>query len=344
MCVNLACRYLYSNHVIMTKQEFFELADRYSMYQCTEEEKKLYEDFCNQMSDQDALKSWDMDEMEATRIRLLSNLDARMSINEVPQKQSWKPVLSIAASVVLILGMAWFFYQQNQAADVEQPSVQLVEKQTRAGQKLSVTLPDGSKVRLNAESEISYFENFSKSSREVHLKGEAFFEVVKNPKKPFRVITEGMTTTVLGTSFNVDAYEQTEKVTVATGKVEVALRKKHKANGTKVYITPKEQAAMTANGDGLMVNTVELEDILAWKENKLVFRNVSLLEASQELEKWFGVEINFANDKIKECKFSNVYSNEALENILKELKFILNVEYEMSDNNTITLTGSGCSI
>lgn len=328
----------------MTKQEFFELADRYSMYQCTEEEKKIYEEFCNQMSNQDALKSWDVDEMEATRIRLLSNLDARMSITEVPQKQSWKPVLSIAASVVLILGMAWFFYQQNQALDMEQPSVQLVEKQTRAGQKLSVTLPDGSKVRLNAESEISYFENFSKASREVHLKGEAFFEVVKNPKKPFRVITEGMTTTVLGTSFNVDAYDRAEKVTVATGKVEVALNSKATTKTPKVYITPKEQAAMTANGDGLMVNTVELEDILAWKENRLVFRNVSLLEASQELEKWFGVEINFDNDKIKECKFSNEYSNEALENILKELKFILNVEYEMSDNNTITLTGNGCSI
>lgn len=314
------------------------------MYQCTEEEKKLYEEFCNQMSEQDAMKSWDVDEMEATRIRLLSNLDARISIDEIPQKKSWKPALRIAASVALILGLTWFFYQQNETADVGQPSIQLVEKRTSAGQKLSVILPDGSKVRLNAGSEISYVEGFNKAIREVHLKGEGFFEVIKNPKKPFKVVTENMTTTVLGTSFNVDAYDQSEKVTVATGKVEVALRKNTTTNGAKVYITPKEQATITASGDGLNVNTVELDDVLAWKDNRLVFRNVSLLEASEELEKWFGVEIRFANDKIKECKFSNEYSNEALENILKELKFILNVEYEMSDGNIITLTGNGCSI
>ncbi|MEQ6122507.1 FecR domain-containing protein [Reichenbachiella sp. MALMAid0571] len=328
----------------MTKQEFFELADRYSMYQCTEEEKKLYEQFCNQMSEHNVIDSWDVNELEETRIRLLSKLTERIVSDEQPTRQYWKSTLKIAASITVIFGLTWFFYQKDSVYP-EQDSLQLVEKRTSAGQKLTVVLPDGSTVRLNSESEISYNENFSNSIREVQLKGEAFFDVVKNPNLPFKVITENLTTTVLGTSFNVDAYNAADqKVTVATGKVEVELNNTSDSKKSKVFLIPRQQVVVSETSNDLIVNTVELEEALAWKDNRLVFKNVSLLEASKELEKWFGVKIKFSNEKIKSCKFSNVYSNEPLEKILKELKFILNVDYEISKENIITLTGNGCTI
>ncbi len=328
----------------MTKQEFFDLADRYSTYQCTEEEKKLYEQFCNEVSSHNVIDSWNVSNLEGTRIRLLSNLTERIAADEEPQRHFWKSTLKVAASIAVIFGLTWFFYQ-NDSATTEPNSIQMVEKRTSAGQKLTVVLPDGSTVRLNSESEISYNENFSNSIREVQLKGEAFFDVVKNPNLPFKVITENLTTTVLGTSFNVDVYDVTDqKVTVATGKVEVELNNIKDSNKSKVFVTPSQQVIIAKTSNDLVVNTVELEEALAWKDNRLVFKNVSLLEASKELEKWFGVKIKFSNEKIKSCKFSNVYSNEPLEKILKELKFILNVEYEISKENIITLTGNGCTI
>ncbi len=116
--------------------------------------------------------------------------------------------------------MAFFQFPQ----DVEQiPTIVQIEKSTEPGQKLSFHLEDGTKVILNAGSKIWYPSNFNIHEREVILEGEAFFEVSKDASRPFRIVTESVVTTALGTSFNINAFPSNENIEIAlvTGKVSV---------------------------------------------------------------------------------------------------------------------------
>ena len=131
--------------------------------------------------------------------------------------------LLVAASVVLVMGILWYQYQgsakgrraDTYAALIKEAKGELEEARSTVEKPLVVQLPDGSKVTLSKDSRLSYGKKFDGNKREVFLSGEAFFEVAKNPARPFLVYSNGLITKVLGTSFKITAFEQDTRVVVA---------------------------------------------------------------------------------------------------------------------------------
>ena len=173
----------------------------------------------------------------------------------------------------------------DKSADAVTPA-QLMALSVPRGQDYHLTLADGTQVWLNAESRLEFPDRFNGNTREVRLKGEAYFEVKKDAKRPFIVHTDYLTTRVLGTSFNVRAYSRKDaSVTLVSGRVQV------KADDLTQVLSPGEQAALT--GSQLAVKAVDTYPITQWKEGFFYFDNESLFSIMQELARWSGVNVSF---------------------------------------------------
>lgn len=249
------------------------------------------------------------------------------------RKRSW---IRIAATVMLIAaaGFMAFWLTDSEPADIAH---KYVISQTLTGQTAKVNLPDGSVAYLNAGSSLKYAETFGTDTREVILTGEAFFEVTRDTLHPFLVKTGDVTTQVLGTSFNVRAYENPE-VTVATGKVSVSI------NGTneRVFLNPGQQA--TRNLETGSLETREVNPILytSWKDEVLVFDEFSLAEAAIMLERKYHVSIDIQNRSLADCVMVGQHQNKSLENLLLAMQYVLEFEYEFTSPKAVTITGKGC--
>ena len=184
------------------------------------------------------------------------------------------------------------------------------------------------------------------------MEGEAFFEVEHlSEDHPFEIMSGDTKTTVLGTSFNVRAYpeEQRVEVTVETGKVAFeSLKAKEKKNAEG----PAEVKKVLLNkGDSGLFDKVErsiirkeekIENANSWKTGQLTFSNTELRDVKEALERYFDIKISTSDEKILNCHFTGVYQKPELEQILEVLKFSLDIEIEERQNE-FTLKGEGCS-
>lgn len=238
--------------------------------------------------------------------------------------------LRVAASFLILATVALAFYSFNNESNENE--IPLITKSNPNGFKSTFQFPDGTIVKLNAGSTLKYPEQFNDTKRLVSLEGEAFFDVVRDESRPFIVQSKDISTTVLGTSFNINASDDLVTVAVATGRVQV------EGGGKKVLLTPGEMASYRDNQ--LSQSTVNLEKRLAWKDNILIFENASLSYVVAELEKWYGIAIK--NDvENKECLFTGRFENENLINVLEALKFSIGINYE-KENKKVELSGLGC--
>ena len=177
------------------------------------------------------------------------------------------------------------YQRSNVAAEPEYHSIS-----TPKGGEYQLTLPDGTQVWLNAGTSLRYPTAFSGSQRRVELTGEAYFEVVKNPAKPFVVHTNGADIKVLGTAFNVMAYadESFLKTTLAEGSVAMT------ANGDEVVLKPGEGATVVATGNRIEVAAADLDQDLAWKNGNFYFRKTELAAIMKQIARWYDLEIRYA--------------------------------------------------
>lgn len=167
---------------------------------------------------------------------------------------------------------------------------------TAANEKKSITLPDGSKVYMNQNSSVRYDKQLAGAERAIYLEGEAFFEVATQPGRPFVVYTSQTQTQVLGTSFDVRAYEAAPvEVAVVTGKVAVSL--KHESAAHKLILTPGRKATF---GLGQQLEEKANNDLnfIAWKENRFVFDETSIHDVVKTLEQYYGVKITVADKSV----------------------------------------------
>lgn len=325
----------------MTEEDFFKLADKYAKGTASEKEVQFFEDFLENVHGQSGELPFDAGDEEEVRARLLHKINKRVN---VPKHRAWlqRPwIVGMAASLVLIATMAAFFVNQGlYDGNKVVPQVLTVVKSTDAGQKSTIYLNDGSVVRLNSESKLIYGSFENKAVREVELVGEAYFEVARNPSKPFMVKTGNLTTTVLGTEFNINSYNDNslQQITVASGKVSV----ENVSNKHKVLLTANEQVNFDLESQNLTKDRVDARQFTSWKDDVIYLNNVSLHEATRILERWYGANIVFANPAIKDCKISGKYQNDGLVNILEGIKFIKNIEYEIKSDQTIVLSGEPC--
>lgn len=207
-------------------------------------------------------------------------------------------------------------------------------------ERKEIVLPDSSKVWLNRNSKLSYISSdFNESNRVVFLEGEAFFEVQKNPSKPFIVQAALSRTEVLGTSFTVRslAPEKKDVVQVMTGKVSFELKEKEEQ---KVILLPGDKASVQEHGTIEKFKVTNLNSI-AWKNDRLVFENSSLAEVTEAAESYFNIDIEIANSNLSDCRFTGSFTKPELEEVMKVLSVSMNLSYHQSDS-TYVLTGEGC--
>ena len=236
-----------------------------------------------------------------------------------------------AAVTILVLCIVSIKYSSSILEQGVLPN--LVSVTNINGAHKNVTLPDGTSVTLNSNSSISYPEKFNDSVRYVNLSGEAYFDVQHNPNKPFIVDVNGIDIRVLGTSFNVKAYDEDQKVetTLVSGKVEIWDDSKEK----NLTLSPSERATFNKKKQKLRKEKVNSDDIIAWKEGKLIFKQVPLKHVIKDLERKYGVDITVKSRDLNNYKYTGTFNNLTLDETLDILEISLSINYTKSNKKII---------
>lgn len=242
---------------------------------------------------------------------------------------------TIAASLILFMGLSYFLYNYTHQEIEVEPNI-ILTKSTEWGQKLNLVLADGTEVYLNSGSTIKFPKRFDGDIRTVDLEGEAFFDVAENPDKPFVIRSGEVETTVLGTSFNVKTYPESHQVavTVASGKVKVASKE------NQIFLLPNEQGLFDKNSKSISKKKIDASTFLHWKDGIIHFEDAELSEVLGTLERWYGVSFVVDNDNIGDCHLTASYNNERLSAVLESIVYAKKgISYEFLKNKKIQLKG-----
>lgn len=319
-----------------------ELLPRYCSGEATIEECRMVEEWIGQSEDNYRIvkQIYAIDQvMGTTRMELKVNTEkALASVNrkmskERPQMAWFTWVQRVAA--ILFLPLLITLAIQNFAPRTE--IARMIEIKTNPGMTTTVDLPDGSKVYLNSESSLTYPSFFSEDERNVQLKGEAFFEVQKDPEHRFVVSGPHFTQIeVLGTSFNVEAFERDSFIstTLVEGKVRFAYQKNQQLATMEMKPGQKLMYNTISSQVKLIETTGEAE--VAWKDGKIVFLATPLPEALRMLEKRFNVSFVLSNEHLRKEAFNGTFTNQRLERILEIFKISSNIKWRYMDTQNTT--------
>ncbi len=243
----------------------------------------------------------------------------------------WNKIAAILLVVLLFSGMLNFlnFESPQSTIPVKQPTASIV-KETVFGEKLNFKLSDGSEVWLNSGSKLVYPETFDSSSRNIELWGEAYFEVVEDETRPFRVKSQDLVTEVLGTGFNINAIDESmTKVALVTGKIMV----KNEHTSENHYLEPGQQLDYYNKDNRSEINAFFTQSVIGWKDGVLDFRNARLSEIVGKLERWYGVKINLKGTARRTWNISGQFENQDLDLVLDRLSYIEDFTYSLNQKN-----------
>jgi transmembrane sensor len=247
-----------------------------------------------------------------------------------------------AAGILLATGLGYLLVSRQH--DSRSTAGVAIETRTSGAKDIvSIELPDGTQVWLNKNSKIEYPKVFDGDERQVYLQGEAFFEVVPNPEKPFIVKSDRISTRVLGTSFDVRAYkgDETASVSVATGKVEVSKEIEEGEPVRITQLTPEQELVINTRKDETYINIVSVANIAPWHYGQLVFRDNTYDEVMKALQERFGKRIVFKSS-IGKCRvMASFNSNASLNDVLKLLSMSNSFDYVIG-KDSVTITGGAC--
>ena len=223
---------------------------------------------------------------------------------------------AIVLLLVSVLGGAYFYPRPA-------PALAYRLYRTPAGQPQRLRLADGSVVTLAPQSQLRYPARFTGSSREVYLEGEAFFEVSKDPRRPFRVHSGAWVTQVLGTRFNVSAVPGARQMAVSLveGKVQVTDKQ------DKYLLAPGQQLRTERATGRIYRQAFDRRQVLAWRSSKLVFQNEKLADVASQLERRYGVKLVFADSATAEVRLWATFDDEPLPRVLDALRLAGGLTY-----------------
>jgi ferric-dicitrate binding protein FerR (iron transport regulator) len=264
-------------------------------------------------------------------------------------------VIRWVAAVILFLGIGWWYFLQSNSKSiiyaelVANASTTLIEKENNTDKPLLITLSDGSSILLQHGSRLSYPANFEGDKREVYLDGEAFFEVAKNPEKPFVVYANELVTKVLGTSFNIKSFKEQKdiQVIVHTGKVSVfKLNEVKNSKNLKilegVLIIPNQQINFDKEKSNFSKSLVEQTEMLSeMPKYNFEFKDVSATSVFSTIQKAYGISIVYDEELLKECPVTASLSDEPLYGKLDLVCNAIEAEYQLIDGQVI-INSKGC--
>ena len=281
-----------------------------------------------------------------TRVRSTATFQKEEEVNVIPLNSAsvlgkpeenerfslWR-YMKVAAAAVIVLAGSLFFYssymerQQAELAELQMPEETIIKSNPK-GQKSTIMLSDGTKVILNSESELTYTTGYGKTDRQVTLTGEAFFEVAESPDKPFTVHTNHLSTTALGTSFNVLAYEnEFEEVSLMSGKVRV---ERNMDNKHHEILAPGEMIQLDREVN-MVKKAFNPEHKAIWRNGVLFLKDTPFDVAIARLERWYGVEFKIEKGPSKSLTCNGRFDNEYLSNVLTSLGYSAGFQFDIDD-------------
>jgi transmembrane sensor len=307
----------------------------------SEEGKKIFDTWYHSVPEKDNAA------LHASEETLKDELKKIKQKNSIPPKQEQRylfPYWKVAAAALLIISAGILFYSQRKVYNsLEQAEISFVKHAVPKGKVLHLSLSDGSQVWLNAETKFQYPEKFSSGDREVYLEGEAFFEVKKDPSRPFKIHSGKLTTTVLGTSFNIKSYgtDDVNEVAVITGKVSVS-RTDADNRSSEVMLQPGQKAVLTKSTGNLSKELfTDMSHYTSWRNGKLIFENTPIDDVVSSLERYYNIEIILESDALQSCRVTATFDPMPLEKAMYLLSYTLSAEYS-SAGNIYSIKGAGC--
>jgi len=321
------------------------LADELGAKQRADFESKLIQDEQLSLEFEAYLNAWDLQD-KSPGDRFDSNAawnNVQKQITETPvveMKKSNFYFLKIAATLLIVAVAGYFVIQKNGETPVINGSTLTVKATTNSSTE-AFQLPDGTEVRLNANSKITYDDNFGTTNRNIILRGQADFDVERNETLPFVISAGNGRVEVLGTSFDVAAYPgKVVKVAVTEGRVEFSSTVNEEE---KAVLTQGQQAKIDKEGQNLEVSDIKDDNFKGWWTKELNFDNDSFEEIFDVLESTYQVEISYP-EAFEKCRWTYQSGpDKSVENLLAQLKASYrNLEYTIKENQII-LEGSACA-
>lgn len=322
-----------------------ELLPGYLSGELSDKDRVMMDNWRNESQENEAiylesLKAWEamilLKEMEQ-----FNSFDALRKVNtkiSQPQSAKWWITLQRVAAILMLplLVYSGYLTYRYQFSCNSQEQVLMQTISSRQGMVTQFDLADGTKVWLNSGSQLQFPSRFSDHKREVMLKGEAFFEVTKNEKQPFRVNANELKVEVLGTSFNVVSFDDDtlSEVVLVTGKVALSSE-----NGQiiKKYssMIPGQRAIYQKEEQKVITEEVDVEKYIAWREGNLIFRDDSMEDVVKRLSRWYNVEISINDPEIKKYIYKASFRNENLVQVLNLLKLSAPIDYRITDRKLL---------
>jgi transmembrane sensor len=335
----------------MNQYEFNQLLEKYLAGECSPDEERLIHEW-----QENTLKTNRLILSEPEQVSVKKRLWQRIT-EAVFEKTALRPFYktqwfqwAAAASVAIVLGGAWFLSQQTKfnknpiTHTLQTPHG--IEVKNTATNPRQIQLEDGSVVILKANSSVTYPEHFGKQSRSVFLKGEAFFNVKRDPTKPFVVHAGELVTEVLGTSFTVKSYEdaQSIEVLVATGRVSVyenSSKPTQQRNG--LILTPNQKIIFDKASRKLTPSIVEKPVVIQppTHPTTFIFDETPLPNVLKKLENAYGLQIIIENQMLSQCVFTADLNELPLRTQLDLICKSVNASFEQR-GTSIFINGEGC--
>lgn len=305
-------------------------------------DRKDFRDFkesLNQLSDQELSEKMETYWNENTAYPPMAadrkqEIHRKLHLHINPSKTSarWLRIVAAVAVIAILSVTAWNFSLLHELQN--QGTYFLAE--VPAGDKVQLTLPDKSSVKLNSESSLSYA--YVEGKRVARLKGEGYFQVSKDAKHPFVVQVGNLNIEVLGTCFNVSSYEENDFV--ETSLLEGSIRIYDSVSPTKSFILKPSQKAIYSKKSGKICfhHTDNIKET-AWTQDRLIFESEKLGSVFQKIERWYGVHIHLLCPEIANDLISGSFKDEQLPYVMEALKFQYGFTYEITGNN-VTISKS----
>lgn len=240
-------------------------------------------------------------------------------------------MLKYAAVVAFTFLSAYYIFSHSDHSPKDEPQTMLTQVETVAGQSSKVTLPDGTAVWLNSASSLTYAADFGlHGQREVTLRGEAFFDVTRDTLKPFNVLTSKMEVLVLGTCFNMEAYEGSDVVTtLVEGKVQI-----NSPGGKKLSaLNPGEQITLSLATKKIKIKEVDTQYYASWKDGFIILNNVRFEDIAPKLERFYNVNMVLKNKRVKDILINGRgLRNMPVDQLMRVLKMTYGLDYEIESS------------
>lgn len=260
--------------------------------------------------------------IQVDSVKILTNIKNGIKSHKVfSLKSNINRLLPYAAVLLVIIGLAsLFYYNQNFINRPDSKNLSYSSVIVENGQKSKIILPDSSIVWLNSGTTISYNNDFAMENRDIHLTGQAFFDVIKNEKVPLLVRCDDLVVKVLGTKFDVNAYPENKKISVVleSGSVQLLNERVKSFNYT---LKPGEIADFETEGKRVVSRNADTEKYTSWRNGVLIFKNDPMKMVIEKLERWYNLEIEVNDPEVYQSIFTGKIKNESFEQIIKLIEF-----------------------